>query len=204
MGIARAVGAATALLGSVVGVHAETEQARYNVVNQQGAFELRAYEPVIVAEVRAEGSRDEAVNVGFRILAAYIFGANLPGTSIAMTAPVTQEAGARIAMTAPVTQQGGQGDWTIRFLMPAGSTLASLPRPKDARIHLAEAPGRRIAAVRFSGFATDASLAEHERQLGDWVVKRRLVPAGPAVFAYYDPPWTLPFLRRNEVLIPVR
>ena len=88
--------------------------------------------------------------------------------------------------------------------MPAGSMLAALPKPKDARIHLAEGPGRRIAAVRFSGFATDASLAEHERQLGDWVGKRRLVPAGPVVFAYYDPPWTLPFLRRNEVLIPVR
>lgn len=204
MGIARAIGGAIALLGSVVGAHAETEQARYTVVDQQGAFELRAYEPAVVAEVTAQGSRDEAVNAGFRILAAYIFGANLPGTSIAMTAPVTQEAGRRIAMTAPVTQQGGQGAWTIRFIMPAGSMLPALPRPKDARIHLAEEPGRRIAAVRFSGFATDASLAEHQRQLADWVAKRRLVPAGPAVFAYYDPPWTLPFLRRNEVLIPVR
>lgn len=204
MGIARAIGAATALFGSVVGVHAETEQARYTVVRQQDAFELRVYEPAVVAEVSADGSRDEAVSVGFRSLAAYIFGANLPGTSIAMTAPVTQEAGQRIAMTAPVTQQGGQGAWTIRFIMPAGSRLATLPRPKDGRIRLAEVPGRRVAAVRFSGFATDASLADHERQLGEWIAKSRLVPNGPAVFAYYDPPWTLPFLRRNEVLIPVR
>jgi hypothetical protein len=204
MRLARAIGAAAALLGSVVGVHADTEQARYTVIDRQGAFELRAYEPAIVAEVRADGDRDEAVNAGFRILAAYIFGANQPGTSIAMTAPVTQEAGERIAMTAPVTQQGGKGAWTIRFIMPAGSKLALLPRPKDSRIRLAEVPGRRIAAVRFSGFATDASLAEHERQLGDWIARRKLRPDGPAVFAYYDPPWTLPFLRRNEVLIPVR
>ena len=204
MGIARAIGAATALLGSVVGVHAETEQARYTVVRQQDAFELRAYEPAIVAEVKAQGSRDDAVSAGFRILAAYIFGANLPGKSIAMTAPVTQEAGQRIAMTAPVTQQAGQGAWTIRFIMPAGSKLGTMPKPKDERVRLAEVPGRRMAAMRFSGLATDASLAEHERLLADWMAKGRLTPAGPAVFAYYDPPWTLPFLRRNEVLVPVR
>ncbi|MHB2170084.1 SOUL family heme-binding protein [Alsobacter sp. R-9] len=204
MRIARAVGAAIALLGSVMGVKAETEQARYRVVREPGMFELRAYEPTVVAEVSAAGDRNEAVNVGFRLLAAYIFGANLPGTSIAMTAPVTQEAGQRIAMTAPVTQEGGKGTWTIRFIMPAGSRLATLPKPKDARIRLAEVPGRRIAAVRFSGFATDASLADHERQLRAWTAARKLAPSGPAVFAYYDPPWTLPFLRRNEVLIPVR
>lgn len=204
MTITRAIGATAALLGSIVGVHAETEQARYSVVLQQGPFELRAYDPSVVAEVKAEGDRDGAVNAGFRILAAYIFGANVPGTSIAMTAPVTQEAGQRIAMTAPVTQQGGMGAWTIRFIMPAGSKLATLPRPKDSRIRLVEVPGRRIAAVRFSGFATDAALAEQERQLGEWMATRKLKPAGRAVFAYYDPPWTLPFLRRNEVLVPVR
>ncbi|WP_293863929.1 heme-binding protein [uncultured Alsobacter sp.] len=204
MGLVRAIGAATALLGSVVGVHAETEQAKYRVVDQQDKFELRAYEPAVVAEVRVEGDRDAAVNEGFRSLAAYIFGANVPGTSIAMTAPVTQEAGQRIAMTAPVTQQGGKGNWTVRFIMPAGSRLATMPKPKDARVHLAEMPARRIAAVRFSGLATDTSLADQERQLDDWIAKRKLTPTGPAVFAYYDPPWTLPFLRRNEVLVPVR
>jgi hypothetical protein len=204
MTITRALGAATAVLGSVVGVHAETEQARYKVVDTQGTFELRAYEPAVVAEVKADGDRDEAVNAGFRILAAYIFGANLPGQSIAMTAPVTQEAGQRIAMTAPVTQQAGKGSWTIRFIMPAGSRLATLPRPKDARVKLADVPGRRMAAIRFSGFATDAAIADRERELGDWIARRSLSPVGPAVFAYYDPPWTLPFLRRNEVLVPVR
>lgn len=190
MTLPRALAATAALLGSVVGVHAETEQARYRVVDHDGAFELRTYEPSVVADVSVEGDRDAAVNAGFRILAAYIFGANGPGTSL--------------AMTAPVTQQGGAGAWTIRFIMPAGSRLATLPKPRDGRIRLQEMPGRRMAAVRFSGFATDSSLAEHQRQLGDWMAWRKLTPAGAAVFAYYDPPWTLPFLRRNEVLVPVR
>ena len=202
---------AAALLAVGTGDHAmaETEQARYAVEASSGDFEIRRYEPLVVAEVAVPGGRDEAVNAGFRILAGYIFGGNEPGQSIPMTAPVTQvqttgSGGESIAMTAPVTQQGDGSAWTVRFGMPAGSTMTTLPRPKDRRIALKTVPERRMAAVRFSGFRTDARLAVETERLSGFLRERGLKPAGQPTFAYYDPPWTLPFLRRNEVLWEVK
>jgi hypothetical protein len=188
---------------------AETEQARYSVEASQGDFEIRRYEPLVVAEVAVPGDRDAAVNAGFRILAGYIFGGNEPSKSIAMTAPVTQEAqtagsGKAIAMTAPVTQRGTGTAWTVRFGMPAGSTLATLPKPKDSRIALKSVPARRVAAIRFSGFRTDGRLQDEADRLAGFMRERGLKPTGAPTYAYYDPPWTLPFMRRNEVLWEVR
>jgi hypothetical protein len=183
---------------------AETEQPAYRVEAHAGDFEVRVYAPMIVAEVSAGGDRDSAVNEGFRILAAYIFGANEPTARIAMTAPVTQQAGERISMTAPVTQAVDGSGWIIRFTMPASWTLQDLPRPKDGRVRLVPVPARRMAAVRFPGLRTDARLAAEAQRLGDFVRARKLRPVGPTIYAYYDPPWTLPFMRRNEVLQEVR
>lgn len=183
---------------------AETEQPKYTVLAQEGDFELRSYAPMIVAEVSVGGTRDEAVNAGFRILAGYIFGGNEPKAKIAMTAPVTQQKGESIAMTVPVTQQAKGGDWLVRFTMPASFTMATLPKPTDERIRLVAVPGRKVAALRFSGFRTDEALAAQADRLGAVLAARGLKPAGPPTYAYYDPPWTLPFLRRNEVMRDVR
>ncbi len=183
---------------------AETEQPKYTVEARSGDFEVRLYEPTIVAEVTVGGSRDAAVNEGFRILAGYIFGGNEPSAKIAMTAPVTQQAGEKIAMTAPVTQAGSAGGWVVRFTMPASWSLQALPKPRDGRIRLVPVPERRMAAVRFSGLRTDARMASEAERVADFVRSRKLQPKGSPVYAYYDPPWTLPFLRRNEVLQEVR
>jgi hypothetical protein len=203
----RVVGALGMALGLVLfgGVAlAETEQPKYSVEARSGDFEVRLYAPTIVAEVTVGGTRDAAVNEGFRILAGYIFGGNEPSAKIAMTAPVTQQQGEKIAMTAPVTQSEAGGGWIVRFTMPASWTLQTLPKPKDGRIRLVPVPERRMAAVRFSGLRTDARLASEAERLGEFVRSRKLQPQGPVVYAYYDPPWTLPFLRRNEVLQDVR
>jgi DNA gyrase inhibitor GyrI len=174
------------------------------VAKKDGDFEIRRYEPTLVAEVTVTGSRDGAVNAGFRILAAFIFGDNAPAEKIAMTVPVTQQPGERIAMTAPVTQSGKDGTWTVRFGMPARYTAQTLPAPKDERIRIVELPARTVASVRFSGFRTDAALAEQAARLAAFVTREGLQPLGPPVFAYYDPPWSIPFLRRNEVLVDVK
>ncbi|MFO1150460.1 MAG: heme-binding protein [Alsobacter sp.] len=202
--IVRAIVVALGLMLSGGVAMAETEQPAYRVEARSGDFEVRLYAPMVVAEVSVGGTRDAAVNEGFRILAGYIFGANEPAAKIAMTAPVTQQAGERIAMTAPVTQAGTAGGWIVRFTMPASWTLQTLPRPKDNRIRIVPVPERRMAAVRFSGLRTDARLQGEAERLEDFVRSRKLQPQGPAVYAYYDPPWTLPFLRRNEVLQEVR
>lgn len=181
------------------------EEPPHTVVAKDGQFELRDYAPLVVAEVTVEGRRWEAANRGFRPLADYIFGANVPKEKIAMTAPVAQRrTGETIAMTAPVAQsEAGEGRWVVRFVMPAGQTLESLPEPANAAVRLVSEPARRFAAVRFSGLAGDETIARKEATLRDWIAARGLTPAGPPSYAYYDPPWTLPWLRRNEVMIPV-
>lgn len=180
------------------------EEPPFSLVTRDGSFEIRDYAPAVVAETAIEGERDRAINGGFRRLAGYIFGANEPRREIAMTAPVTQhQGGARIAMTAPVTQAQADAGWTIAFFMPPGSRLAEMPRPLDPSIALRETPPRRVAVVRFSGLATRDNLARHERQLRERLGARGERAAGPVTYAFYDPPWTLPWLRRNEVMVEI-
>lgn len=137
---------------------------------------------------------------GFSRLAGYIFGGNAGASRIAMTAPVSQQ-GTRIAMTAPVAQaQGAQGQ-SIRFFLP--SALRDPPAPKDARVRIVEVPGETVAVYRFTGsIAPDAIAAARARLLAA-LPATRWVPAGEPVTWFYDPPWTIPTLRRNEIAIPV-
>lgn len=182
---------------------AATEEPKYDVILQQDAFELRRYAPTIVAEVTLAGGRDAALNQGFRLLAGYIFGGNAPRERIAMTAPVTQSpagAGETIAMAGPVSTQAVAGEWRIRFTMPSQYAMSALPTPDDPQVKLREVPGRQFAVIRFSGFRTDDALQERSVELQAFIRSKGLVPVGEPIYAFYDPPWTLPFMRRNEVL----
>ncbi|MEK4032920.1 heme-binding protein [Methylocystis sp. IM3] len=182
----------------------DVEHARYSVVASAGDFEIRDYAPQIVAETTVAGERDAAIKEGFRRLAGYIFGDNAGAGKIAMTAPVEQQPqGQKIAMTAPVAQARAGDAWVVRFTMPAELTMASLPKPNNAAVRLAQAPGKRIAALRFSGLAGDDDLAANEAKLVEELNIRGLGAKGPAVYAFYDPPWTLPWNRRNEILVEV-
>ncbi|MEO7941153.1 MAG: heme-binding protein, partial [Burkholderiaceae bacterium] len=179
----------------------------FTTVRQYEGFDLRAYPPVLVAEVTVAGPADSAANQGFRILAGYIFGKNKGARDIAMTAPVTQTAEpTQIAMTAPVTQAAAAGDgagYTVQFTMPASFTLATLPEPLDERIRLKEIPGRRYAVIRYSGFWSDANYQTHLDQLTDAVQRAGVATVGPPVYARYDAPWVPWFLRRNEIWLHV-
>lgn len=182
------------------------EQAVYSVERADGAYELRAYAPRVVAELQLEGSFEDVGNEAFEPLAAYIGGANRSRTSIAMTAPVTQEPGSEtIAMTAPVTQEGDGASYRICFVMPAGATLATLPEPTDPRVVLREEPPRTMAAIRYRGTWSEARYREHLELLETWMSAQGLEASGAApVWARYDPPFMPWFLRRNEVLIEVK
>ena len=184
-------------------VMSNVEQPPYRVMEQQGDIELRDYPPMIVAETEVTGARQAAINAGFRTIADYIFGDNQSAQKVAMTAPVLQQAGEKIAMTAPVTQQGDGNRWRVRFIMPASYTLATLPRPKNPAVVLRELPGRRYAVIRFSGLAGEDSLRRHTETLRAFLAGRRIGAVGEPSYAFYNPPWTLPFMRRNEVLIEV-
>ncbi len=179
-----------------------TEQPDYRLILRDGPFEVRKYPGMLVAETVTIGSRDEALNRGFRELANYIFAKSRGGEKISMTAPVIQDR-QKIAMTAPVLQDEVEhGAWRTRFVMPARYTRATLPRPPEG-VTISETPARRMAAVRFSGRADDASIAEHESELRRWILARDLEASGPAEYAFYNSPFIPPFLRRNEILIPV-
>jgi len=180
------------------------EQTKYTILEKQGKFELRQYEPHIVAQTAVEGDFDEVGNVGFRRLFNYISGNNRSKQPIAMTAPVNQQvASEKIAMTAPVNQQKVEGKWLITFTMPSKYTMQTLPEPLDSNIELKEMPARKIAAVRYSGTWSRKQYEENKKQLEEFIKNKGLKMADADIFARYDPPFQLFFLRRNEVLIPV-
>jgi hypothetical protein len=179
-------------------------------VKSSGDFEVRRYAPMIVAETLVEGGMSGASNDGFRVIAGYIFGNNESVTKagsekIAMTAPVAMEPAAeKIAMTAPVTTEAAGGRYRMHFVMPSQYTMATLPRPKDDRVKLREVPPQRMAVVKFSGLAGEDKVKVKTDELLAWMKAEGLEAAGAPQLARYDPPWTLPFLRRNEVMVPLR
>ena len=194
------------------------EEPAFDVLERDDRIELRAYAPLVVAETLVDGDLSTASSRGFRAIASYIFGANRSvrgaegSEKIAMTAPVVVEpASQRIAMTAPVTVEP-QGSaaltdanrWRVQFVMPKGSQLATLPRPDDPAVTLREVPGAQRAVLRFSGFAGEDKVSALTTELRAWIGARALTEVGAPQLARYDPPWTLPFLRRNEVMIEVR
>lgn len=181
------------------------EEAPYTVVETNGAFELRDYAPHILAETLIEGSLEEAGNQAFNVLFKYISGDNSTTGKVAMTAPVSQQpVGEKIAMTAPVGQVKDGAKWAVSFMMPSHYTLETLPVPNDPKVILREVPARRMAAVRYSGIWSENNYSSHLAELKAWIGKRKLVPTGEPVWARYNPPFMPWFLRRNEILIPVK
>lgn len=193
------------LLGacSVVGIRSGTEEPRYETVETIGAVEIRRYAPRIAAQTEVAGSEEAARSEGFRRLAGYIFGGNARRDRIAMTAPVAQAPGERIAMTAPVAQTGDSDGWQIRFFMPARYTLDTLPVPDDRRVVLVVVPEETVAVLRFSGLPRADAVARNTAALSAALAGSAWAPSGPVQAWFYDPPWTVPALRRNEVVAPV-
>lgn len=216
MGIAKRAGIVLALLAGV-GALATVSYAQYRdgseqpgfiVVKAEEAFELRDYQPMIVAEVTHTGNRRSASGRSFRRLAAYIFAQDRPegGERIAMTAPVIQERvdqSEPIAMTAPVMQEQTKADtWRMRFVMPAKYSMETLPTAPDD-ITLTQVAARRVAAVKFNGNGSASDLTQMERVLSDWIGQQGLIPKGDFEYAFYDAPMVPGPLRRNEVMIEV-
>ena len=203
---ASALAAAVLTAGcSVFGGQAAPEPD-YDVLVSEPPFEIRAYPALAVARTTAESSRDRAVGRGFGRLFDYISGENLGEREIAMTAPVvTEPDGTEIAMTAPVMTEeaGGDGRWTTMFVLPGDMTAETAPVPADDAVEIATIPARTVAVVRFSGFFSGESVAEERRRLAAWLDARPEEVAGDWQAAGYNPPWTLPWLRRNEVMVPV-
>lgn len=205
------------------------EEPPYQVLQQEGKLELRAYDPMIIAEVVVAGDMKQASNRGFRLLADFIFGNNAPSqqakaqsnagamqggsAKISMTAPVTMEQALpgdeKIAMTTPVTliqtddKASANAQWRMHFVMPSGYTMATLPRPNNPQVQIRRVPATTYAVIRFSGFSGAKKVNQKTEELLAWMKQHDWQATGQAELARYNPPITPPFLRRNEVMIPV-
>jgi hypothetical protein len=179
------------------------EQPKYQVLSSVENIEVRQYPPLIVAQVQVQGEREAAIKEGFRLLADYIFGNNTVQQSIAMTAPVQQQANEKIAMTAPVQQQAFNNAWKVSFVMPSKYSMDTLPKPNNPKVSIQQLPEKRWVALRFSGFTSNKNIAEHEQRLLEYMAKNHLQALGVPQYAFYNPPWTLPFLRHHEVMVEI-
>ncbi len=180
------------------------EQPSYKIVVKQENKEIRQYDSYIIAKTTVSGSFKDAQSEGFRILAGYIFGKNKSKQKIAMTAPVVQKSESeKISMTAPVVISPNENKtWTMTFSMPSKFTLETLPEPSDERVEIEKVEGKLVAALTFSGFWNESKNEKKALELTEWLKnyqEYQLISA--PMFAGYNPPWTLPFLRRNEMLI---
>ena len=180
------------------------EEPRFKVLEQQGSFELREYPTYVVAETRVEAGFATAGNVAFQRLFRYISGKNVAQQKIAMTAPVTQSGGEKIAMTAPVSQVADGDAYRIAFTLPATYSLQTAPKPLDPTVQIRELPAQVVACWRYTGRWTESNYRDNEKLLLEQIAKRGLVIRGEPVLARYNPPFTPWFMRRNEVLIPVK
>ncbi|MDE0343620.1 MAG: heme-binding protein [Deltaproteobacteria bacterium] len=201
---------------SVFGGKAAKEPG-YRVLLEDSGIEIREYETYAVAWTTAPGSFDEAVETGFQRLFEYITGGNVGATDIDMTAtvltePETLKAAAIVAEperrnddSGPTALAGPSiGGWSISFVLPAGYTAETAPVPKSADVSIGDVAARCVASIRFSG-ALGEEAGEVERQsLERWLGARDLEHAGDWQIAGYNSPWTIPMLRRNEVLVGLR
>ena len=193
---------------SLVGIRSIAEPD-YSVLQKEELFEVREYEQLVVAETVVDASFDDAGGIAFRRLFGYISGDNQSAVEIVMTAPVMAAdeiipGGEEISMTAPVTGQQTALGWRFAFVLPAGYTLASAPLPVNPDVRLAQVPARKVAVLRYSGSWSEAGYTRNVQLLQQWMSENQLAADSSARVAGYDPPWTLPFLRRNEVMIDIR
>lgn len=210
------------IFGSLFG--SEYEEPSHDVVLRDGNIEIRRYEPYVLAEVTTTGSFNRATNSSFGPLFRYISGANRSQESMKMTTPVLVEpsgkpASEKMAMTVPVLVEprsssgdangqklAGEGieTWTMAFVLPAGYTSDTAPLPTNGNVVIREVAAHEVATIRFSGRLSNESAERQRAQLENWLQARGLEHQGDWRIATYDPPFTIPWFRRNEVLVTLR
>jgi len=180
------------------------EEPSYRVTEKAEPFEIREYSPLIVAQVEVPGDLSEASSAGFRLIANYIFGNNIAVRDGGLT--TAEPAPEKIAMTVPVIAEGkgDQKTWLIQFVMPKQYTMDTLPKPNNPQVKLVPMGPQKLAVIRFTGFVGDDKVQEKTAELMAWIKSRNALPLGNPRLARYNPPWSIPWMRRNEILIPIQ
>jgi len=171
-------------------IMSDVEQPKYDVIEQNSPIEIRQYSALIVSEVVVKNTRKLSINKGFKLIADYIFGNNQQQT--------------KISMTAPVTQQKSENGWIVRFIMPAEHSLDTLPKPENPAVKIKKIDQQKFVVIKFSGLSSEDNIQQHELKLTQYILDNGLQTQNSPIYAFYNPPWTLPFLRRNEILIELK
>jgi hypothetical protein len=185
-------------------IMSNVETPKYEVLKSKGNIEIRSYSPMIIAEVEVGGQRKDAISSGFRLLADYIFGNNIAKQNITMTAPVQQEQNIKIAMTAPVQQQNNGDSWLVSFVMPSEYKLDTLPKPVNEHVALKNIPAKKFVVITFSGTNSDKNIKKYEKNLIEYINSNNISVNNSPKYAFYNPPWTLPIMRRNEIMVEIK
>ena len=181
------------------------ETVKYEVLKTDGVFETRQYEAHILAEVEVSGTAKEAGNKAFGLLFKYISGANELESEISESPEMQQQKkSVKIAMTAPVNQEKNGEKWLVSFVMPSQYTLETLPKPTNNKVKLKQVEPRKMVAIRYSGTWSEKRYIAHKKKLEDWVSQESLESTGEAIWARYNSPFSLWFMRRNEVILPIK
>ena len=197
---------ATILVGALATgpIMSNVETPSYKVIQSKGKIEIREFDPMVIAEVQVVGRRKDAISSGFKLLADYIFGNNISQENIDTTATIQQPASEKIAMTAPVQQQLANDSWLVSFVMPSEYNLEDLPKPKNIEVKIKNVTVKRFVTIRLSGTRSDENLAKHKKLLVEFIKNNSISVTGTSKYAFYNPPWTLPLMRRNEVMFEVQ
>jgi hypothetical protein len=183
------------------------ESPRYTVATKTPVFEIRQYEPYIIAQVEIESDFDNAVNLGFQPLARYIFGNNPAKSHIPMTVTGSEamtNVPQKIVMTRQVVASAsGQGRYTVSFTRPAKCTLKTIPEPNDRSIRIKAVPAHKAAVIRFRGLMNARLFQRKEKELRAALEQQSLKFESGASAAQYDPPWIPGFFRRHEIIIEI-
>jgi len=163
------------------------EQPDYTVIKKDNEFEIRQYTNFLTATVETEGERDDAIGKGFRILFKYISGENKNKESISMTVPVMQKS-------------TGVNKWNVSFVVPKKFNLQNVPQPDNQSVKIINNPNLQVLVITFSGLFSDANIKENETKIRNYIKEKGLKIEEPPIYAGYNAPWTLWFLKRNEVL----
>ncbi len=188
---------------SVFGIRT-VELLEYDVIENEDHFDIRQYQDYWVASTVVQGDYDESSSESFGRLFKYISGENSTRSKIAMTGPVLQQEGEKISMTGPVIRQNSGQGWVMEFVLPAKYKNSSPPIPLDPDVQIINKSGFKAAALRYSGNLGIEKFNQMKTELLKLVEQKQLQPVGNPFSAGYDPPWTIPFLKRNEVLVVIQ
>lgn len=193
------------IIGTIYAVSA-LEEPKYTVLEKKNWYQIRQYENYLVAEVQVTGNQEQALNSGFRLLAWYIFWGNTTQESISMTIPVSdiQSSSEKIAMTVPVSDISNGDAHTIQFSLPSKYTLSSLPKPNNNQVNIREVTWYKAAVLRYTGWAREETVETKKQQLSDLLQNDDIRSIWDMNSAQYNPPFSFPWLRRNEIIVEIK